>query len=206
MASVENSYRIVAKQEEEKKKFIQEVSNFTQNNDNEWSTRVTFFKKKDKEWDKNGWSGSLSTNLECPKVFGLFEVSQWGGTGGCGFDIWFDENGKREKRWIDLNIIFNVITGVKMPGLFAGNDEPRNEILKTLQHSQKTPQCLITLFPTGYYLSEDAQEKVSVEPVAAAAGGGYKKRTHRRKNKSKTKHKKSKKSKKGRKSKRKGKY
>jgi len=108
------------------------------------------------------------SDFECPEMFGPFKVSKWGGVGGCGFDIWFDENGKREKRWIDLHTILNFVKAVKMKN-FMGidvDDTERKKILDNLKENNRGPECLIKLFPDGYYISQDATEKASA-PVAA---------------------------------------
>ena len=150
----------------------------------------------------------IPDDFQCPEMFGPFKVSKWGGVGGCGFDIWFDENGKREKRWIDLHTVLNFIKAVKMKN-FMGidvDDPERNKILDKegdLKKNNRGPECLIKLFPDGYYLSQDATEKASVvaappvealpPPVVApppveapppVVGAAYRKKTRNIKNKS----------------------
>jgi len=143
--------------QEAKKIFIEEVADSTQDNTIKLNDRITIFNEKQKEWENNEWKGRLVINYTCPKKFGPFEVSQWGGTGECGFDIWFDENGKREKRWINLNIIYNTVTDVRNGW---SRDELRFSEINKLKNSKKTPDCLFQIFPQGYYLSENSTELI----------------------------------------------
>jgi hypothetical protein len=142
-----------------KKAFVVEVAKTMRNDAINWNVRQKFWKEKNAEWDTI-WGGKIDILLfDCPEMFGPFKVSKWGGFGRCGFDIWFDENGKREKRWIDINNLYNII--------FKIDDGEKNNIVQKLNPWKRTPECLTTLFPDGYYLSKDATEKVS-GPVAVA--------------------------------------
>jgi hypothetical protein len=211
-------------EEQRKKKFLKEAAKKMQDTsidfivrNNDYVTGSETFKTRFNLL----WTPS---DFDCPEMFGPFKVSKWGGVGGCGFDIWFDENGKREKRWIDLHTILNFVKAVKMKN-FMGidvDDTERKKILDNLKENNRGPECLIKLFPDGYYVSQDATEKASapvaaplevapeapvevapaapvevapvapveapveapVAPVAANAGGAYRKRTRNIKNKS----------------------
>ena len=148
------------------------------------------------EWQNKGWGDTIP--LDCPATFGPFQVSSWGGFGGCGFDIWFnDENGKKQKRWIDLDPTYNLV---------------KDPIVNSIPEQERTPECLFKIFPGGYYVTESSTELVAppvvqgevttevqklevetnpvknieVEPApgaAAAAGGAYRKTRRNRKTK-----------------------
>ena len=149
------------------------------------------------EWQSKGWGDTIP--LDCPATFGPFQVSRWGGFGGCGFDIWFkDENGNKQKRWIDLDPTYNLV---------------KDPIVNSISEQERTPECLFTIFPGGYYVSDssdlvtppvvqgevktapeaaptklDVQYKPQVETAAApgaaaAAGGAYRKTRRNRKTK-----------------------
>jgi hypothetical protein len=110
---------------------------------------------------------------DCATKFGPFEkVVKWGGSGGCGFDLWINKDGKRQKRWIDLDLRFNIVRSVKIPGFIGSTDDTdANNILEKIKNSQKGPDCLIKLFPQGCYLSENAIERVPLIATPVAGPG-----------------------------------
>lgn len=116
----------------------------------------------------------------CPAFFGDFNVSKWGGIGGCGFNIW-DENGN--KYWIDVDTIFNLAQDVK-EGPDAAN---KQNILMSINEENRTPDCLFTLFPQGYKITETGPLKLPLppEPSPAPAPMGGKKRKSRKMRKTK---------------------
>ena len=139
------------------------------------------------EWQSKGWGDTIP--LDCPATFGPFQVSKWGGTGGCGFDIWFDENGSRQNRWIDLDPTYNLVKDVRD----GWSQDPRGLQIASIAEKDRTPECLFTIFPGGYYISKESTElvkkpqDVSVAPVVEAQGGAYRKTRRNRKTKRKCK-------------------
>lgn len=124
-------------------------------------------------------------DFPCPPNFGMFTVSNWGGFGGCGFEI-FDTDGN--KYWIDINPIYNLMKAVKEGPDYATKQGKLNEI----SEENRTPEALFAIFPDGYKTS--ATGDLIMPTQAAAAGGGKKKskksrkiRKTKRKSKRKTK-------------------
>jgi len=156
-----------------KEKFLKEAAKITQDTSTDYDKRYKYYQEGSEEFYRRFGTNVIRfwtpSDFKCPEMFGPFKVSKWGGVGGCGFDIWFDENGKREKRWIDLHTVLNYVKAVKMKN-FMGidvDDTERKKILDNLKEKNRGPECLIKLFPDGYYLSQDATEKASAAAAAS---------------------------------------
>ena len=163
---------------EEQAKFRKEVAITTQDTTIPYEKRLKYAIEKLEEWEKQKtgkWSWAKKdfyNDWEPPETFGPFKVSRWGGVGGYGFELWIDKDGSRQKRWIDILKMFNIVHAVKKPKWPFGDedDTETKTILESLHNSERGPHCLSKLFPNGYYLSQDAKEKAPViaAPVASA--------------------------------------
>ena len=122
-------------------------------------------------------------DIPCPEKFGTFDVTKWGKTGGCGFNIWEpspEDPTKKKKYWIDIDPIFNVASVVKDEsnayfGVGAVDSPIKNEALNKLSKEfrtpDKTPNFFLLLFPNGYYSSETSTELIKVpEPLTQPDG------------------------------------
>jgi hypothetical protein len=83
------------------------------------------------------------SDFPCPPNFGEFTVKNWGGFGGCGFEIFDKDN---NKYWIDINPIYNLIEAVKE----GPEADKKQQILNGISEQDRTPEALFTIFPDGY--------------------------------------------------------
>jgi hypothetical protein len=94
---VEQMAEASAETQAEQNKFKINLASRLHNHETPWAERQEIFNKATADWNGRGWGSTIP--FDCPANFGPFVVSRWGGTGGCGFDVWFnDENGTRSKR------------------------------------------------------------------------------------------------------------
>lgn len=121
------------RQLEEKQREINKITPTTRN------PNISFTERK-KVFDDTSLTES---DFPCPPNFGNFTVSNWGGFGGCGFEIFDKDN---NKYWIDVNPIYNLIKAVKE----GPEADKKQQILNGISEQDRTPEALFTIFPDGY--------------------------------------------------------